>query len=561
MRHIGLIVFLFLFYRSAGYSQNPCNCNGYEKTISEIETFLEKKNYLEFDSKINLIDTKNLVCKQRVFSFLLDKYIGLNQMDKADSVLNLFSKTITSNTCQEVLALYNYGKGYFELKNNSFEEATTYLIKAKEIAEKFKDTLLEAKSISRLALSFNKLRQPDKSVEYDREGIRLLYNYRDKIQLLQFYSNINGHFGVWYDITEDVKYLDSIKKYIPISISLARILKSNSRISQAFSVLAGVSYLEKNYIKSLELCDSSLSYLDLNKFFKPAASVYQRSCDNYIELKKYELALKYANLYLEMNEKEGDILLVADSYERLYEVYKIMGKTSLSLYYHERMYQIRDSIRKIEITETVNDMEQKYHKAENEKEINRLSYEKETLNQQKEIDKLQIRSLIGIVTAIVLLLIVMVFFYRQTVIKNQLNTIEIEQRLNRARMNPHFFFNALASLQNLSLSETKKDLVPGFISKFSKIMRQSLESTFNEMDTIENEISFLTDYLELQKLRSENRFDYEFQLDDSIETNELLVPGMILQPFIENSIEHGFKNIKRCLNFIFSERTKCIKFY
>ena len=299
MRHIGLIVFLFLFYRSAGYSQNPCNCNGYEKTISEIETFLEKKNYLEFDSKINLIDTKNLVCKQRVFSFLLDKYIGLNQMDKADSVLNLFSKTITSNTCQEVLALYNYGKGYFELKNNSFEEATTYLIKAKEIAEKFKDTLLEAKSISRLALSFNKLRQPDKSVEYDREGIRLLYNYRDKIQLLQFYSNINGHFGVWYDITEDVKYLDSIKKYIPISISLARILKSNSRISQAFSVLAGVSYLEKNYIKSLELCDSSLSYLDLNKFFKPAASVYQKICDNYIELKKYELALKYANLYLE----------------------------------------------------------------------------------------------------------------------------------------------------------------------------------------------------------------------------------------------------------------------
>ena len=73
-------------------------------------------------------------------------------------------------------------------------------------------------------------------------------------------------------------------------------------------------------------------------------------------------------------------------------------------------------------------------------------------------------------------------------------------------------------------------------------MRQSLESTFNEMDTVENEIAFLTDYLELQKLRSENRFSYEFNVDDKIEASELLVPGMILQPFVENSIEHGFKN-------------------
>jgi sensor histidine kinase YesM len=151
--------------------------------------------------------------------------------------------------------------------------------------------------------------------------------------------------------------------------------------------------------------------------------------------------------------------------------------------------------------------------------------------------------LIGIVAAIVLLLVVIVFFYRQSVIKNQLNTIEIEQRLNRVRMNPHFFFNALASLQSLSLSDSKRESVPGFISKFSKIMRQSLESTFNELDTIENEISFLTDYLELQKLRSENRFNYAFDIDDSIETNELMIPGMILQPFIENSIEHGFKAI------------------
>jgi len=71
-------------------------------------------------------------------------------------------------------------------------------------------------------------------------------------------------------------------------------------------------------------------------------------------------------------------------------------------------------------------------------------------------------------------------------------------------------------------------------------MRESLESTFNELNTIENEIEFLTHYLELQKLRSDNKFTYQFEVDENIETDALMIPGMILQPFIENSIEHGF---------------------
>ena len=558
MRQFGLTIILIFCFWNFGYSQNSCNCDVYKKQFSELESFLEKKDYENFDSQISSLTTKDFVCQQKKWAFLIEAYILKNKLANGDSVCALFSKSITKNTCEPILALYNYQKGSLELKNNSFENATIYLIKANEKTIALKDTLLRLKVMAKLALSFNKLRQPEKAVEYDRIGIKLLSSYKNEKQLVQYLSNMVGHFGVWYDVTSDKKYLDSIKKYIPVSISLARKLNVKSRISQAFSVLAGVLWIEKNHLKSLSLCDSSLSYLDPNKNFKPCAAVYQKYCDNYIELKKYDLALKYANLYLDMNKKEGDILLVATAYERLYEVNKLMGKTAVALAYHERMVQIRDSIRTQEVTETVNDMEQKYHKSENEKEINKLNYEKEALHQQKEIDKLQIRSLIGIIVAIGLLLLAIVFFYRQSVLKNQLNTIEIEQRLNRVRMNPHFFFNALASLQNLSLSDSKKELVPGFISKFSKIMRQSLESTFNELDTIENEISFLTDYLELQKLRSENRFNYEFELDDSIETNELLIPGMILQPFIENSIEHGFKNIAHegliAINFTKSDK-------
>lgn len=557
----GLLIVLFFCVTAFGYSQNQCNCDVYKKEFSEIEALLEKKDFENFDTEINHLKTPDIVCQQKKWAFLIEAYILKNEVTKADSVNSLFFKSITKNTCEPILALYNYQRGSLELKNKSFDDAAIYLIKAKDKAIALNDTALQLKTIGKLARMFKELRQAEKAVEYDREGIQLAKMFRDEKQLAQFYGNLCGDFGIWYDVTSDKKYLDSIKINMPNAIALARKLNAKTRIAQSFSILAGILWIEKNYLKSLTLCDSSLSYLDPTKNFKPCAAIYQKMCDNYIELKRYDQALKFANLYLEMNKKEGDILLIATAYERLYEVNKLMGKTAMALGFHERMVQIRDSVRTLEVTETVNDMEQKYHKAENEKEINKLSYEKEALNQQKKIDKLQIRSLIGIVAAIILLLVVIVFFYRQSVIKNQLNTIEIEQRLNRARMNPHFFFNALASLQNLSLSDTKKELVPGFISKFSKIMRQSLESTFSELDTVENEISFLTDYLELQKLRSENRFNYEFELDDSIETNELLIPGMILQPFIENSIEHGFKNIAHegHISISFSIKDKTLK--
>ena len=120
--------------------------------------------------------------------------------------------------------------------------------------------------------------------------------------------------------------------------------------------------------------------------------------------------------------------------------------------------------------------------------------------------------------------------------------MQTEQRLNRARINPHFFFNALASIQNVSLEEksTKTTL---FISRFAKIMRESLESTFEELVSIESEIEFITHYLELQRLRFPDKFDFQFHIDDALEINELKIPGMIIQPFIENAIEHGFKDI------------------
>jgi LytS/YehU family sensor histidine kinase len=81
------------------------------------------------------------------------------------------------------------------------------------------------------------------------------------------------------------------------------------------------------------------------------------------------------------------------------------------------------------------------------------------------------------------------------------------------------------------------------LSKFSHIMRETLESTYKEYVTLEQENDFLNEYLELQKMRFPQKFTYEIHTSNSLEPDDTLLPSMILQPFIENSIEHGFTGI------------------
>ena len=100
-----------------------------------------------------------------------------------------------------------------------------------------------------------------------------------------------------------------------------------------------------------------------------------------------------------------------------------------------------------------------------------------------------------------LALVALTFFIRQQSLKSKQTILETEQRLNRARMNPHFFFNALSALQSFALQENDGKALASNLSKFSHIMRETLESTYKEYVTIEQEKDFLNEYLELQKMR------------------------------------------------------------
>ena len=123
----------------------------------------------------------------------------------------------------------------------------------------------------------------------------------------------------------------------------------------------------------------------------------------------------------------------------------------------------------------------------------------------------------------------------------RLQATKLQLKALRAQMNPHFMYNALNSIQNF-ITSNNADSAAKYLAKFATLMRQSLDYSDLENISLEKEIEFLENYLEInQKLRFEDRLNYEIIVDEEIEEDILGVPTMIIQPYVENAIEHGLR--------------------
>jgi signal transduction histidine kinase len=122
--------------------------------------------------------------------------------------------------------------------------------------------------------------------------------------------------------------------------------------------------------------------------------------------------------------------------------------------------------------------------------------------------------------------------------------LELEQRLLRSQMDPHFIFNCLASIRALVRQEKTQETLT-YLDHFSVLMREKLTAGNQRNIDLKSEVDFLENYLKLQQMRMPGKFDYVFELDNEVANmfDEIEIPAMLLQPFIENSILHGFKNI------------------
>jgi sensor histidine kinase YesM len=129
--------------------------------------------------------------------------------------------------------------------------------------------------------------------------------------------------------------------------------------------------------------------------------------------------------------------------------------------------------------------------------------------------------------------------------KSELNAKinKLEKMALQSQMNPHFISNAFASLQYL-INVKKLDLAEDYLSDLSSLIRRILDNSRKAEVTLKEELDLLQNYISLEQLRFEKRFEFDTKLDTGIDLLQIYIPPMILQPLIENAITHGIYHLK-----------------
>ncbi len=120
----------------------------------------------------------------------------------------------------------------------------------------------------------------------------------------------------------------------------------------------------------------------------------------------------------------------------------------------------------------------------------------------------------------------------------------LEQKLLRSQINPHFVFNALSAIQNLIISSEKAEAL-GYLSRFSRLLRQILDNSSETNILLAEEINMLKAYIELEALRFGNSFSFSIKVDPGLDPHNYEVPILLVQPVIENAIIHGLMPLKK----------------
>lgn len=194
-----------------------------------------------------------------------------------------------------------------------------------------------------------------------------------------------------------------------------------------------------------------------------------------------------------------------------------------------------------------------FHRALNANEIKAL-YEAPNPNKTK-LMVMEIARYAAIVVVFVFI-IVIIMIQNKRRLKKQREQFELQNRISeleikviKNQMNPHFISNCLAAIQELIYTENYKKATQ-YIAKFSFFLRQVLKYSEKTYITLSEELTLINLNIELEQLRFKEEFEFNLHVDDNIKLNEVLIPSMITQPFIENAIWHGLLPLEHKRNGI-----------
>lgn len=482
----------------------------------------------------------------------------------------------TKNESAQADSYYNIGETFFN--DGNFPKSEEYYTKAKKIYEKVNDKPNIEKVTRRLAQSQEKQNKISPAISNYSMAAQVGYSEKSRA--------VNSN---------DVARLSSPTpeqktEAIQSNINIIRKEKEQTGLAEGYSQLADVN-IQQNEVSKAE--DNLNAAYKISKKEAPqqALEINQRLANLYVENKKFDKAIEakkkvmkedfvkddsqekvnqiqeLADIYIKKNDKEEAVTLLKNAYgialdkghtleaqrsvKKLDSLYNISGNTDASVsLYRDFLGKLPDLVskdRSLVDNKILEDTEQRISQLEKEREL------KDELIRKKNVFNY------GLIGALILLTGLIIFIFR-TLKKVQTKNKKIALQSLRREMNPHFIFNSLNSVNHFIATNNELE-ANQYLTKFSKLMRGVMENSTEDFIPFQQELDLLQNYLALEKTRFADKFDYEVDVDETLNVHSQQVPGMLVQPFLENAIWHGlrYRTEKGFLKLSFEKEEQYLK--
>ena len=325
------------------------------------------------------------------------------------------------------------------------------------------------------------------------------------------------------------------------------IAKANDLHEIARRGMLNISY---NY-NHLGRFDESIAYLKKNiDFNNLAPSIHNIFlCFNlqggYLGKKEFARATFYLDKGCAMADELGFVYAQLHCEKYRTALFREQGDYEGAFAASLRTQEIQERIASVEQTREVQSLKTRLRLLEKDLEIEKMdqaSKDRELTYQQR------LRRFI-VVTVILATLLLGVYFvmrnrHRIKSAEQSKQLAETKLQVLQSQMHPHFVFNALGGVQNYVLKEDKIAAYK-YLGKFATLLRMVTRSSTQVHIELDQEIEFIRSYLDMEKLRFRDDFDYTLSVDPALEQTDIVIPGMVIQPIVENALIHGLTGLER----------------
>lgn len=401
------------------------------------------------------------------------------------------------------------------IRQKQYEQCQNYLAKAWDIATRKKDSLRLPGILNNYATIMANTGKADSAIYYLKTSV-LICNLVEKnpaidVQQLRHYKS-NALLGIGQMLAQQgdpdsfMPTLDSLWRYEDTANGILNKMR-------VLRILSAVAFQAGQYEKAIDLSQKALAL---------------------------DQAARYPDVRREL------YLLLADCYTKR----GIWDKAYEYLYVGS---MLNDSLVNSENYRAISEMQTRYETEKKDAAI-------KTLNRQRKTQRIVIGLAIAAALLALCFLLVMgrskrmqkkLFLQKEQLAAKEkaIEKIGLEKRMNeleqmalRAQMNPHFIFNSLNSVQHFIL-KNDADGAARYLARFARLVRQTLDNASKTVIPLSEEIKYLDSYLSLEQSRSNNAFSYTIMADEQLPAEDTFLPGMMLQPYVENCVLHGVSGL------------------